>query len=83
MDFRIASHKPVNEFLEAKSLGFMTRPVLLGPVSFVLLGKDRSHRLDRGVVLKALLKSIEFCYRIWSGTGRSGYKWTSPALAWI
>ena len=31
MDFRIANRKPVNEFLEAKSLGLMTRPVLLVP----------------------------------------------------
>ncbi|KAK3940480.1 putative 5-methyltetrahydropteroyltriglutamate--homocysteine methyltransferase [Diplogelasinospora grovesii] len=35
--------KPVREFLEAKEAGFQTRPVLLGPVSFLALGKA-----DRG-----------------------------------
>jgi 5-methyltetrahydropteroyltriglutamate--homocysteine methyltransferase len=37
--FRPSSAKPVGEFLEAKQLGIVTRPVLLGPVSFLLLAK--------------------------------------------
>lgn len=37
--FRLTSLKIVNEYLEAKSLGIETRPVMLGPVSFLLLGK--------------------------------------------
>ena len=32
--------KPVAEYLEAKSLGIETRPVILGPLSFLLLGKS-------------------------------------------
>src|SRR5690606_34183074 len=31
--------KPIDEFLEAKGLGILTRPVLIGPVSFLLLSK--------------------------------------------
>ncbi|MCE5207808.1 MAG: 5-methyltetrahydropteroyltriglutamate--homocysteine S-methyltransferase [Chloroflexi bacterium] len=31
--------KPVNEFIEAKNAGFITRPVLIGPVSYLLLSK--------------------------------------------
>lgn len=42
MDFRLATQKPMLEFREAKALGIMTRPVLLGPVSFALLGKRHS-----------------------------------------
>ncbi len=37
--FRWASRKPLDEFAEARALGVGTRPVLLGPVSFLLLGK--------------------------------------------
>ncbi|KAJ1342512.1 hypothetical protein BSLG_002954 [Batrachochytrium salamandrivorans] len=37
--FSLHTLKPVDEFLEAKALGIVTRPVLLGPVSFLLLGK--------------------------------------------
>jgi 5-methyltetrahydropteroyltriglutamate--homocysteine methyltransferase len=50
--FALRGDKPVAEFLEAKAAGFNTRPVLLGPVSFLLLskttdGSDRLALLDR------------------------------------
>lgn len=41
--------KAVDEFNEAKALGIITKPVLIGPVSFLLLGKEKEegfHRLD-------------------------------------
>ena len=37
--FRLCSTKPIDEFIEARELGIHTRPVLLGPVSYLLLGK--------------------------------------------
>jgi 5-methyltetrahydropteroyltriglutamate--homocysteine methyltransferase len=37
--FSLVSSKPVEEFLEAKALGIQTRPVLLGPVTFLRLSK--------------------------------------------
>jgi 5-methyltetrahydropteroyltriglutamate--homocysteine methyltransferase len=37
--FSLASNKPVDEFREAKALGIHTRPVLVGPVTFLKLGK--------------------------------------------
>jgi len=36
---RLAGDKPVGEYLEARSHGIQTRPVLLGPLSFLLLSK--------------------------------------------
>jgi len=39
--FSLVSTKAIDEFLEAKAAGILTRPVLLGPVSFLLLGKLR------------------------------------------
>ncbi|MDV6330810.1 5-methyltetrahydropteroyltriglutamate--homocysteine S-methyltransferase [Asticcacaulis sp. 201] len=39
--FKLTSTKPVDEFLEAKALGYHTRPVLVGPVTFLRLGKSR------------------------------------------
>ena len=39
--FRLGSTKALHEYLEAKSAGIETRPVLLGPVSYLLLGKAR------------------------------------------
>ena len=40
--YRFASTKVVDEFLEAKDAGIQTRPVLLGPVSYLLLSKASS-----------------------------------------
>ncbi len=37
--FKLASTHAVEAFTEAKGLGIHTRPVILGPVSFLLLGK--------------------------------------------
>lgn len=40
--FKLSSTKAVDAYLEAKSNGTETRPVLIGPVTFLLLGKDYS-----------------------------------------
>lgn len=38
-DFKLLFNKAAEEFKEAKAAGVATRPVVLGPVSFLLLGK--------------------------------------------
>ncbi|KAI0878779.1 cobalamin-independent methionine synthase [Hypoxylon argillaceum] len=55
-----ASPKAVNEFLEAKEAGIVTRPVLVGPVSFLHLGKaDRGQSVDPIDLLDKLLPVYE------------------------
>ena len=45
--FALDAEKPLGEFAEALELGHRTRPVILGPVSFLLLSKpDRSAPAD-------------------------------------
>lgn len=46
--FKLRGDKPQTEYREARALGIDTRPVLLGPVSFLLLSKttDGSNPLD-------------------------------------
>jgi 5-methyltetrahydropteroyltriglutamate--homocysteine methyltransferase len=46
--FKLSSGKIFDEFSEARKLGIETRPVILGPVTFLLLGKsvDGSNKLD-------------------------------------
>ncbi len=39
--FKLSSGKIFDQYSEAKSLGIETRPVIIGPVSFLLLGKER------------------------------------------
>ncbi|KAL8778438.1 MAG: hypothetical protein Q9213_007417 [Squamulea squamosa] len=55
-----ANPKPIAEFLEAKEAGINTRPVLLGPVSFLTLGKaDRGQKVDPIDLLQELLPVYE------------------------
>ncbi|KAJ6123887.1 hypothetical protein N7471_011204 [Penicillium samsonianum] len=55
--FKLAAEpKPVAEFLEAKAAGITTRPVILGPVSFLTLAKaDRDQTVDPITLLEKLL----------------------------
>jgi len=55
-EFKLSANpKPVAEFLEAKEAGVITRPVLVGPVTFLALGKaDR----DQNVVPISLLHKL-------------------------
>ncbi|WPP02715.1 5-methyltetrahydropteroyltriglutamate--homocysteine S-methyltransferase [Methylocella tundrae] len=53
--FTLASTKPVDEYVEAKALGYQTRPVLLGPVTFLKLGKSKDPALDPLSLLANLL----------------------------
>ncbi|CCE63192.1 hypothetical protein TPHA_0E00980 [Tetrapisispora phaffii CBS 4417] len=45
-NLKLNGSKPVDDYLEAKALGIQTRPVLLGPVSFLYLGKADKDSLD-------------------------------------
>jgi len=53
--FKLASSKVFDEFSEAKAAGIHTRPVLLGPVSFIHLAKPRYENFDPKEVLGKLL----------------------------
>jgi len=56
----VSNPKPVAEFLEAKEAGIVTRPVLLGPVSFLALGKaDRGQNVEPIELLSKLLPVYE------------------------
>jgi 5-methyltetrahydropteroyltriglutamate--homocysteine methyltransferase len=41
-EFSLASTKPIDQYLEAKALGYDTRPVLVGPVTYLRLAKSSS-----------------------------------------
>jgi len=44
--FALASRKPIEEYAEAKSLGYQTRPVLIGSVTFLKLAKSTDAGFD-------------------------------------
>lgn len=53
--FSLSSIKAVDEFNEASALGIHTRPVLIGPVTYLSLGKAKDRDLDPLSLLDALL----------------------------
>ncbi len=54
-EFVLATTKPVDHFLEAKALGIHTRPVVLGPVTFLRLAKSGGEEFDLLSLLPKLL----------------------------
>lgn len=71
--FRLSSTKPLDEFREALELGIRTRPVLLGPVSFLLLGKTREDGFDP---LAAHLDAVtEVCAEVVRQLSAAGAEW--------
>lgn len=53
--FYLFDTKPIDEFKEALSLGLKTKPVLVGPVSFLLLGKEKESGFNRIELIDRLL----------------------------
>lgn len=79
--FSLGSLKPVSEFLEAKSLGIHTRPVLLGPVSFLLLGKGKGPDFNPLTLLDRLLPIYEGILRRLAEAGATWIQMDEPMLA--
>ncbi|WP_409415458.1 5-methyltetrahydropteroyltriglutamate--homocysteine S-methyltransferase [Flavobacterium sp. PS2] len=53
--FTLFSEKIINEFKEANDLGIATKPVLIGPISYLLLGKEKEEGFHRIDLIEALL----------------------------
>src|SRR5256714_1203666 len=79
--FRLASPKPVDEFQEAKALGFHTKPVLIGPVTFLSLGKSRAAAFDRLELLDALLAVYGEVLARLAAAGATWVQLDEPSLA--
>jgi 5-methyltetrahydropteroyltriglutamate--homocysteine methyltransferase len=53
--FEFFDDKAVREFREAKTLGIQTVPVLIGPITFLMLGKEKEEHFNRLNLLERLL----------------------------
>jgi 5-methyltetrahydropteroyltriglutamate--homocysteine methyltransferase len=79
--FSLGSLKPVGEFLEAKAVGIHTRPVLLGPVSFLMLGKAKGTGFDPLLLLERILPVYEEILRKLAKAGTDWIQLDEPMLA--
>jgi len=53
--FKLFSTKVIDEFYEAKQLGIISKPVLIGPVSYLLLGKEKEAGFEKIDLIQNLL----------------------------
>ena len=73
--------KPILEFREAKQAGIITRPVLLGPVSFLSLAKaDRGQTVDPITLLEKLLPVYEEVLTLLKEEGAETVQIDEPVL---
>ena len=80
MNFSLRSTKAVDEYLEARALGIETRPVILGPVSFVLLGKPAAASVSKKSVLQAILPLYSDLLRRLHSAGAEWVQIDEPCL---
>ncbi|MCZ6850933.1 MAG: 5-methyltetrahydropteroyltriglutamate--homocysteine S-methyltransferase [Planctomycetota bacterium] len=70
--FTLASTKAIDEFNEAKGIGVQTRPVLLGPLSFLMLGKTKDSAVEPLDLLDPLVGVYE---EVLTRLGEAGAQW--------
>lgn len=54
-EFKLCGDKIINEFQEALKEGIKTKPVLIGPISFLMLGKEKSANFSKLDLIHLLL----------------------------
>jgi 5-methyltetrahydropteroyltriglutamate--homocysteine methyltransferase len=78
--FALASRKPIEEYTEAKSLGYQTRPVLIGPVTFLKLAKSTDAGFDPLSLLDRLLPVYAEILRELAAGGAEWVQLDEPCL---
>jgi len=70
--FTLSSTKVFDEYQQARALGIQTRPVLVGPLTFLLLGKSREDGFNPLDLIDALLPVYQ---EVIAGLARRGAQW--------
>jgi len=74
-EFTLNSAKIINEYKEAKALGIETRPVILGPVTYLLLGKPSRDAPQGFEPIQLLSKLIPLYEKLLSELANAGATW--------
>jgi 5-methyltetrahydropteroyltriglutamate--homocysteine methyltransferase len=80
-DLRLAGVKPVLEYLQARSYGIETRPVVLGPLSFLLLSRPPEPGFRPLDLLEPLLDAYQELLEKLHAAGAEWVQLDEPALA--
>jgi len=79
--FALSSRKAIDEFNEAKALGITTRPVLIGPVTFLMLGKVKGEEFDPIVLLDRILPVYRETLELLKVAGAEWVQMDEPVLS--
>lgn len=79
--FALSSTKIFDEFQEAKAQDILTKPVIIGPVSYLLLGKEKEAGFHRITLLEKLLPVYQDILQQLSDLGAEYVQFDEPYLA--
>ncbi|MGQ0591123.1 MAG: 5-methyltetrahydropteroyltriglutamate--homocysteine S-methyltransferase [Gammaproteobacteria bacterium] len=79
--FSLTSRKVLDEFQEARALGINAKPVLVGPASYLLLGKEKEPGFNRLDLLDRLMPVYLQILRELQGLGADYVQIDEPFLA--
>ncbi|SDG52571.1 5-methyltetrahydropteroyltriglutamate--homocysteine methyltransferase [Sinosporangium album] len=79
--FQLSFDKPLAEYREARALGMETRPVLVGPLSYLLLAKSTQPDFSTLDLLPDLLDVYAELLERLAGAGVTEVQFDEPALA--
>jgi len=74
-DFKLNFNKAIEEYKEAQALGIKTRPVVLGPVSFLALGKASKDSKSDFQTLSLLPKLLPVYKQLLADLKTAGAEW--------
>jgi 5-methyltetrahydropteroyltriglutamate--homocysteine methyltransferase len=80
MKLKLSTSKAVDEFIEARDMGVPTRPVLLGPVTYLMLAKAKDPKLDPLSMLESVLPVYETVLKQLAAEGAEWIQVDEPML---
>src|SRR5690606_367418 len=78
--FELSWRQIIEETAEAVALGYQVKPVILGPLSYLWLGKEKTANFDRFDLLQNLLPAYEQLLQALADTGASWVQIDEPIL---
>ena len=79
-EFALSTSKPFDEYREAREQALQTKPVLLGPISYLTLGKSEGDAFDQLTLLENLLPVYEQILQQLNQLGADWIQLDEPAL---
>lgn len=80
-EFKLFSNKIINEFVGAKQVGINAKPVIIGLVSYLLLGKEKEENFDKLDLVENLLPVYIDILKELTAQGAQWIQFDEPFLA--